>query len=86
MAISPKQVESRKKREFGVEVDGNALIEPIVVTLAHLAIAYTSATLLIFFPPITSKLPIQAEVVLTGVLIGVFLAISYQKKHDIASK
>jgi hypothetical protein len=36
--------------------------------------------------PSTSKLPIRAEVILAFLLGGAFLAISYQKKHYLATK
>jgi hypothetical protein len=80
-----KREEQLKQLEEGSEVAAaqddvkeELIVENIVSPLFEISHSHVA--------PSTSKLPIRAEVILAFLLGGAFLAISYQKKHYLATK
>jgi hypothetical protein len=78
-----KREEQLKQIEEGSETASEAdkeelIVENIVSPLFEISHSHSA--------PSTSKLPIRAEVILAFLLGGAFLAISYQKKHYLATK
>lgn len=73
-----KQLEEGSETAHEETAQEELIVENIVSPLFEISHSHVA--------PSTSKLPIRAEVILAFLLGGAFMAISYQKKHYLASK